>query len=346
MNLTNSTGDDSQLGLSLDQILKIAYFSLVAILTILINSLAVFIFSRLKHKTYTNILYLTIAVSDLLSGLVQVPIILLSQLNSDWNYGNIVCYVKLSVAGTTFCISIYMLLVLAIERCVQIIKPSKISDKVSARKVFVIILVWVVGISLKLFRFIGHYLTHNIDTSVCRITLSFTYVLVDSVATELVPTTLTVLVNLANIGLIFGKRKRVFPATVHFSTENTVISIHRRHSCRQLSGTHAAPANPQPPPEANRARKERVQKSKFDKQKRAVICIGALIANTILTNYFFLIAYPLFYLKISATESAFNSSFYVLVLFPLFNPILILMFHDSFRIELITKLKAKLCSSE
>ena len=75
-----------------------------------------------------------------------------------------------------------------------------------------------------------------------------------------------------------------------------------------------------------------------NKDKRAVLCIGMLVANAVITQSITSVLYPLIFFC-QCAYNLFNFGLGLAYAFPLVNPILVFIFHESFRKEWRVKLR-------
>ena len=98
--------------------------TLVTVLSIVLNSLALFIFFIIRNKLdFKDILLISLALSDLLQAVLGYPVEITATLQGKWMYGSDTCV--FSGFSLTFLglVSISHLVCLAAERYVSIVKP-------------------------------------------------------------------------------------------------------------------------------------------------------------------------------------------------------------------------------
>ncbi|XP_055366314.1 trace amine-associated receptor 13c-like [Betta splendens] len=121
--------------------------SCVSLLTVLLNLLVIVSISHFRQlHTPTNLLLLSLAVSDFLVGLIVMPFqILLTE--PCWFLGDLMCTVFVFVLYITVGASIANMVLISVDRYVAICDPLRYSTKVTQMKVkLCILLSWVVSV--------------------------------------------------------------------------------------------------------------------------------------------------------------------------------------------------------
>nr|AGB67500.1 c-like opsin [Tripedalia cystophora]QBL02614.1 opsin-like GPCR [Tripedalia cystophora] len=96
----------------------------VILLSTMLNGLVVFAMMKARNKlTFRDIIHLSVALSDMIQGILGYPLEVISVLEGKWQFGDAAC------AGTAFMVtwlglvSISHLVAMAIDRCLTICKP-------------------------------------------------------------------------------------------------------------------------------------------------------------------------------------------------------------------------------
>ena len=85
-------------------------------------------------------LFLSLAISDLMSSAFQVPLLTINQINVEWPLGTVMCYVHILYFGVKFGCDNYFLMMLAIHRFLQITKPYRHHERITKKKIAILIL--------------------------------------------------------------------------------------------------------------------------------------------------------------------------------------------------------------
>ncbi|XP_076876915.1 trace amine-associated receptor 6-like [Brachyhypopomus gauderio] len=118
--------------------------SFISVCTVFLNLLVIISISQFKQlHTPTNLLILSLAVADLLVGLVIMPVNTMQLKDSCWYLGNMTCIVALIINFISMSASVCNMVFIAIDRYIAISDPLLYSTKVTMCKMsFLIILGW------------------------------------------------------------------------------------------------------------------------------------------------------------------------------------------------------------
>lgn len=152
---------------------------LISLLAILGNSVILFLlFARIKAKLYSNILFTTLALSDLLIGLVVIPF----ERSMSWTVYEFdkIPWLQQLINWTIFSqtsISLYMLVLLTLHRLQLITRPFKTTEQITRHRLAIIVAIWLgiylyVGVCCVLLALIA-----NLPTLVAFIFIFFTSIL-------------------------------------------------------------------------------------------------------------------------------------------------------------------------
>ncbi|XP_028992107.1 trace amine-associated receptor 13c-like [Betta splendens] len=109
--------------------------SLVAMLTVLLNLLVIVSISHFRQlHTSTNLLVLSLAVVDLLVGLLQMPIEIILY-RGCWLLSDFICTVNFSLGYLLVSVSVGNLVLISVDRYVAVCKPMFYSTKVTVGRV-------------------------------------------------------------------------------------------------------------------------------------------------------------------------------------------------------------------
>eukprot|EP00063_Salmo_salar_P046274 XP_014021109.1 PREDICTED: uncharacterized protein LOC106582478 [Salmo salar] len=118
------------------------FFSLISAVTVFLNILVIISISHFKQlHTPTNLLILSLAVSDLLVGLIVIPVVTVAVMESCWGFGEYFCVFH--VYSTFLCTSLSLgnLVLISIDRYVAVCDPLLYHSKiptVAQLKIFVV----------------------------------------------------------------------------------------------------------------------------------------------------------------------------------------------------------------
>uniref|UniRef100_A0A7N5ZZB4 G-protein coupled receptors family 1 profile domain-containing protein n=1 Tax=Anabas testudineus TaxID=64144 RepID=A0A7N5ZZB4_ANATE len=127
-----------------DTVLIKVLMSSVSLLTVVLNLLVIISISHFRQlHTPTNLLLLSLAVSDLLVGLFAMPFqILLTE--PCWLLGDLVCVLYFVLAFVTLYASIVNMVLISVDRYVAICDPLHYPTKITRRRVQIcVLLCWI-----------------------------------------------------------------------------------------------------------------------------------------------------------------------------------------------------------
>lgn len=175
--------------------------------TILINStIAISIISR-SEKTYLNLIYLSITLSDLLTAIVCITFEIFYQRVDSYFIEVILCIIDRYIEYSSVCISLYSLLLLSIHRYYRMTKPADEKESMTRRRYVCLGLIW----SASIFFWIFLYLVLNdfiIDVNVCDSSLDFYLVLVLDFFLQVCPLFALILFNVILLRHIWKNVKK------------------------------------------------------------------------------------------------------------------------------------------
>ncbi|XP_028971354.2 trace amine-associated receptor 13c-like [Esox lucius] len=111
------------------------FFSLISVVTVFLNLLVIISISHFKHlHTPTNLLILSLAVSDLLVGLIVIPAITVAILEPCWVLGEYFCALLIYVTYTCTSISLGNLVLISIDRYVAVCDPLMYFSRITTNR--------------------------------------------------------------------------------------------------------------------------------------------------------------------------------------------------------------------
>ncbi|XP_026074874.1 trace amine-associated receptor 9-like [Carassius auratus] len=120
------------------------FFSLLSALTVFLNLLVIISISHFKKlHTPTNLVILSLAVSDMLIGLIVIPIEAIKLIETCWYFRDTFCRLFMLIMGLLLSTSLSNLVLIAIDRFVAVCHPLQYPQKISiTRMLIVICLCW------------------------------------------------------------------------------------------------------------------------------------------------------------------------------------------------------------
>ncbi|XP_073729819.1 trace amine-associated receptor 13c-like [Misgurnus anguillicaudatus] len=116
------------------------FFSLLSVWTVFLNLLVIISISHFKKlHTPTNMLILSLAVSDMLVGLIVIPVEAIKLIETCWYFGEIFCGFFIISLGLFLSISLSNLVLIALDRFIAVIHPLLYTQKITMTKSLVAI---------------------------------------------------------------------------------------------------------------------------------------------------------------------------------------------------------------
>ncbi|XP_065121150.1 trace amine-associated receptor 13c-like [Paramisgurnus dabryanus] len=116
------------------------FFSLLSVWTVFLNLLVIISISHFKKlHTPTNMLILSLAVSDLFVGLIAIPVEAIKLIETCWYFGEIFCGLFIIFLGLFLSVSLSNLVLIALDRFTAVIYPLLYTQKITMTKSLVAI---------------------------------------------------------------------------------------------------------------------------------------------------------------------------------------------------------------
>ncbi|XP_065113319.1 trace amine-associated receptor 13c-like [Paramisgurnus dabryanus] len=118
------------------------FFSLLSVWTVFMNLLVIISISHFKKlHTPTNMLILSLAVSDLLVGLIIMPLEAVRLIETCWYFGETICRLFSIIIGLLLSTSLSNLVLIAVDRYVAVCHPLLYPQKITMTRTIIIICV-------------------------------------------------------------------------------------------------------------------------------------------------------------------------------------------------------------
>ncbi|XP_070771232.1 trace amine-associated receptor 13c-like [Enoplosus armatus] len=201
----------------------------VCVLTVALNLLVIISVSHFRQlHTPTNILLLSLAVSDFLVGLVLMPGVI-HQKTSCWFLGDLMCSFSTLIAYTITCVSIGDMMLISADRYVAICDPLHYPTRMTVRRIELsVCLCWFCSVLYSI-PFSKDYLSqsdrHNSCYGECVIVTDHVAGVVDLVLTFIVPITIIIVlymrVFVVAVSQARAMRSHITAATLQRSVNST-----------------------------------------------------------------------------------------------------------------------------
>ncbi|XP_051973829.1 trace amine-associated receptor 13c-like [Xyrauchen texanus] len=212
------------------------FFSLLSACTVFLNLLVIISISHFQMlHTPTNLLILSLAVADLLVGLIIMPIEAIKLIETCWYYGDTVCGLFMIITGLLLSASLSNLVLIAVDRYVAVCLPLLYPQKITTTKTIVSICICWSCCSAYNSAFVisnGYYTLHRKDVCYgkCTAMITSAWIFTDLTISFLFPCTVIITVYLRIfyvahrqvkvINSLFKSGKCVMEGSVRRKSEN------------------------------------------------------------------------------------------------------------------------------
>ncbi|XP_035391854.1 trace amine-associated receptor 6-like [Electrophorus electricus] len=223
--LDNNSSCRKEVRTGLGNIILFIFLSCIIICNVFLNLLVIFSISHFKQlHTPTNLLILSLAVADLLMGLVVMPVNTMQLRDSCWYPGKMACTLFLIINSISMSASLCNMVFIAVDRYIAISDPLLYSIKVTVCKMSLfIILGWSCSLLYVLIYlyFNDHLLPSQIMSRChgeCILIIKSSWVIIDLVISFLCPC--SVIVILYSIIFTLARRQAKAVRSILNATSN------------------------------------------------------------------------------------------------------------------------------
>ncbi|XP_059401482.1 trace amine-associated receptor 13c-like [Carassius carassius] len=175
-----------------EYVILYTFISLLSVFTVFLNLLVIISISHFKQlHTPTNLLILSLAVADLIVGLIVIPLMGIRFIESCWYFGETICFLLLFIIFMVVTASLGNLFFISVDRYIAISDPLRYTVRVTTEKVvFCIILNWLCcGIYsvIILHNTMFYPETHDRCYGDCRVYFKFEHFVTDLIVTFVAP---------------------------------------------------------------------------------------------------------------------------------------------------------------
>ncbi|XP_017295164.1 chemokine-like receptor 1 [Kryptolebias marmoratus] len=162
---SNDTSDNNCLTeLKWARIMSIVFYSLAFVLGVLGNGVVIWVTGFKMKKTVNSVWFLNLAVADFVFTAFLPLRLTYAARNYHWPFGKFMCKLNTTILTLNMFASIYILVVISVDRCVSVVKPIWAQNHRNVQKAFYVSLcVW----ALALIFSTPYFVFSDIDTSNC-----------------------------------------------------------------------------------------------------------------------------------------------------------------------------------
>ncbi|OAF70312.1 hypothetical protein A3Q56_01925 [Intoshia linei] len=199
----------------MDQFILTLVFTILLIIIIIVGNgfviIAIMVEKSLPKNKYMFIF--SLAIADLLVGLLIMPLSLTHEIYKTWFFGNFTCKLYLSL-DVLFCTaSIYHIGLISLERYFMIRQPIKYIKYESMRlKMFCIFFIWIFSIIISIPSVLGWSIPNEIDNHfhvVCVLNESKSYVAYSTLLSFFIPAIIVIFLYIQIIISIIKRNNRI-----------------------------------------------------------------------------------------------------------------------------------------
>ena len=293
------------------------------LLTACLNGYLILIFGYFfEKKTFSNLMFLSIAFSDFIIGTLSMTSQLLLDKLIEWPFDKVSClfsiYLTYAIPDTT----ILALLILTAHRYFLLNSPFKVNESLTKFNLLKLFCPWIIATSFWIVSLSFFMRSGELSLQKCDIMPSVTFKLIKVTAFGFIPLLIIIAINVI---LIVGLKKktkkflikrkairRKFGKPVDLVQEQGFIQRKNRPSSLNLKNLQYLKL--------------------MKKDRRAAICIFALTMSIFLTQIVYLISWPLFH-----TKYIYKVGVWLSYLTSLTNPVLVYVFHEKVKCQIRKK---------
>lgn len=307
INCSNSNND-------LMEIALLSFKIMVAVVNLIFNSIIIFIVLYLiKTKTFSNMLFMSCSLSNLIIGLIGVPSTIIVDKLNYWPLGKPLCIFWLTTDFSSGSISAMTYLIIALHRYLLFKQPFKQTESMNRNGYLILLAIW---ICCYIFWSISFGITENENykNDDCSFTLGFIYVLVTDLTGNVLPIIGVFVLNfLILIQLIHYSNKR--KSFKHNGSKFRNPSIYKHDETNKVKLPKKATLN-------------------IRKESKAFLCLCVVSLTFFAFNLLFYVVWPYrAYSEELVSDVVYEVSDWAFYTFTAIDPVLVLIFNGKFKKE-------------
>ncbi|XP_056593210.1 trace amine-associated receptor 13c-like [Triplophysa dalaica] len=170
-----------------ESVILYTFIFLASVFTVFLNLLMIISISHFKKlHTPTNLLILSLAVADLIVGLIVIPLMGIRYIDTCWYFGETFCYIFLLISLIVVSASLSNLVFISVDRYIAVTDPLRYTVRVTTNKtVFCIVMNWLCSVLYSLYFY--EAFTQEGCYGDCAIYFKMKHVVMDLVVTFIPP---------------------------------------------------------------------------------------------------------------------------------------------------------------
>ncbi|XP_073672025.1 trace amine-associated receptor 13c-like [Paramisgurnus dabryanus] len=205
------------------------FFSVLSVWTVFLNLLVIISISHFKKlHTPTNMLILSLAVADLLVGLIIMPLEAIRLIETCWYFGNTICRLFILILGLLLNTSLSNLVFIAVDRYVAVCHPLLYPQKITMTRTIIIICVsWFCSSAYNISIIITTSQRKYKCYGECTIIVTFAWTIIDLFVSFLLPCTIIISLYL-RIFYVAHHQVKVINSLMRSGKHLTEASVRRK----------------------------------------------------------------------------------------------------------------------
>ncbi|XP_056593212.1 trace amine-associated receptor 6-like [Triplophysa dalaica] len=131
-----------------ESVILYTFIFLASVFTVFLNLLVIISISHFKKlHTPTNLLILSLAVADLIVGLIVIPLMGIRYIDTCWYFGEMFCCLFVFIIFSVVSASLWNLVFISVDRYIAVTDPLRYTVRVTTNKtVFCIVMNWLCSV--------------------------------------------------------------------------------------------------------------------------------------------------------------------------------------------------------
>lgn len=299
----------------------------IIIMTVLPNLLILIMVKLITKKNYTDYLFMSKSVADLIVGTFSLPFMTIYTTFKYWPLKQFVCIFWVINDYSSCTVSIFNLLLVTIQRFQHLIWPLHTSEKINKIKVCLIAGTWILAYMFWSISVLIIYLQKDPNSTECYFSAAFIFILLSDIFVFILPISILVILSFLTIIALVKRAKMKDFLNLSSKFSNQIQPKFTSNS----GSTDNSKSNGQ----MSEIEVVNVIKKRNDKEKKAVICIFMVLINLVLCWIIFFITWPMAsYCVECVSPVLFEYGYWLTYIHSTINPYILFIFHNNFRNEI------------
>ena len=226
MNIVNLTNESNSTNNAINEI-DLAFIIIqifLSVITVILNLLCIVLISitLIQKKTYSNIIFLLISITDFIVGMISVPgSIFLTFTHGGWTFSMILCVIYKTFDFANGNISLMLLLVITVHRFLQLKDPFKQKEKMNRWRWMLILLLFISNYGICLVIWYIYHIYTGKEENICIQDIFNIYIYVYNCVVSIGTFILIIIMNALMLREFIIKKSKTLVR--HFKKEDNAI---------------------------------------------------------------------------------------------------------------------------